>query len=207
MMTATLIQAVPNEVTDKLSYSPEEYLEIEEKSDLKHEYRDGEIVEMAGGTTNHNEIAGNCYTFLKLALKGKQYRIYFADVRLWMPQFRQFTYPDVMVIQGEPIYVGKGTTTITNPMLIVEVLSPSTQDYDRGTKFTRYRSIPELRDYILIDPDQFAIEQFTKNPEGQWVLTDIHGEDRSLVLASLDVQIRLKDIYEGVMFAVGAEQE
>ncbi|AFY62536.1 Uma2 family endonuclease [Synechococcus sp. PCC 6312] len=207
MMTATLIQTVPSDVTDKSFYSPEEYLEIEEKSDLKHEYRDGEIIEMAGGTTNHNEIAGNFYTFLKLALKGKKYRIYFGDVRLWIPQYRQFTYPDVMVIQGEPIYEGKGTTTITNPMLIVEVLSPSTQDYDRGTKFTRYRSIPELRDYILIDQDQFAIEQFTKNPEGQWILTDIHGEDSSLVFASLDLQIRLKDIYEGVKFAIASEQE
>lgn len=180
---------------------------MENQSDEKHEYRDGEIVAMTGGTTNHNRIAGSIYAFLKYALRGQGYDLFIGDVRLWIPQYRQFTYPDVMVVQGEPIYEGKGTTTITNPMLIVEVLSISTQDYDRGTKFARYRSIPELKEYILIDQYQYAIEQFTKNESEQWVLTDRQGEESSLVLASLNLEIRMPDIYEGIKFMVEAEQE
>ena len=123
-------------------YTPEEYLELEEKADYKSEYRDGEIVSMTGGTTHHNELAGNLYTHLKLDLRKQNYKVYMGDVRLWIPRYRQHTYPDVMLIQGQPVYHGKGTTTLTNPQLIAEVLSKSTQNYDQGDKFTYYRSIP-----------------------------------------------------------------
>lgn len=116
-------------------YTPEEYLELEEKAEFKNEYRDGEIVAMTGGTTNHNEIAGNLYAHLKFGLRSKNYRVYIGDVRVWIPRYRQYTYPDVMVIEGEPIYTEKGTTTVMNPSLIAEVLSPSTQNYDQGDKF------------------------------------------------------------------------
>lgn len=206
-MTATLIQASPSDVNTKVFYSPEEYLAMENQSEDKHEYRDGQIVAMTGGTTNHNEISGNFYTLLKLSLRGKKYRVYFSDVRLWIPQDRLYTYPDVMVVQGEPVYEGQGTTTITNPMLVVEVLSASTQDYDRGTKFTRYRSIPELREYILIDQYQCSIEQFTKNESQQWVLTEIHGENSLLNVSCLNLEMRMQDLYEGVKFTVDSEQE
>jgi Uma2 family endonuclease len=117
-------------------YTPKEYLELEEAADYKSEYRDGEIVPMTGGTTNHNKLAGTLYAYLLFALKGLGYDIYIGDVRLWMPQYRQYTYPDVMVIQGQPLYVGNSKTTVMNPSLIIEVLSKPTQNYDQGDKFT-----------------------------------------------------------------------
>lgn len=137
--------------TAQKTYTPQEYLELEEKSAEKHEYRDGEIVLMAGGTTNHNILAGKFYGRMLLALEEQDYQIYMTDVRLWIPQYREYTYPDVMVVQGQPIYHSPGTTTITNPSLIVEVLSKSRQSRDRGDKFLYYRSIPEFKEYILID--------------------------------------------------------
>ena len=199
-MQTAIIQQSSSNLTEKSYYTPEEYLAFEEKADYKHEYRNGKIVAMTGGTTNHNEIAGNFYANLKFALKGKDYRVFIGDVRLWIPQYRQYTYPDVMLVEGKPIYAGKGTTTITNPSIITEVLSSSTQDYDRGTKFTYYRSIPELKEYILINQYQYAIEQFTKNQEGKWVLTEEQGEDAVLTLPTVNLQISFTDIYERVKF-------
>ena len=120
----------------KTNYTPEEYLSLEIDAEFRSEYRDGEIVPMTGGTTNHNKIAGNFYAYLHFLLRKKPQELYIGDVRLWIPEYRQYTYPDVMMVDDEPTYHDTGTTTITNPSLIVEVLSKSTQDYDRGTKFT-----------------------------------------------------------------------
>jgi Uma2 family endonuclease len=158
--------------TPKRSYTPEEYLELEEAADYKSEYRDGEIVSMTGGTTNHNKIALNFATNLKFALRGQDYDIYIGEVRLWIPRYRQYTYPDVMVIQREPIYTGTSTTTVMNPLLIVEVLSKSTKNYDLGEKFIYYRSIPEFKEYILIDQTKYHVMQYTKTLEGRWLLTE-----------------------------------
>jgi Uma2 family endonuclease len=181
-------------------YTPEEYLALEKTAEYKNEYRDGEIVPMTGGTTNHNEIAGNLYAHLKLALRSKNYRIYIGDVRLWIPRYRQYTYPDVMMIEGEPIYAEKETTTVMNPSLIAEVLSPSTQNYDQGNKFMYYRSIPEMKEYILIDQKQFHVMQYTKTSENQWLLTEYEGKDTVIKLNSVNFTIPLSDIYTGVSF-------
>jgi len=181
-------------------YSPEEYLELEEKADYKSEYRDGEIVPVTGGTTNHNEIALNLASNLKFQLKRQNYKVYIGDVRLWIPRYRQYTYPDVMVIQGKPIYADQGTTTVMNPMLIAEVLSQSTQNYDQGDKFKYYRSIPEMKEYILLDQKQFQVIQFVKNEQGKWVLTEYEAEDSVLRLNTIDLEISFADIYEGVDF-------
>ncbi|HEY9795672.1 MAG TPA: Uma2 family endonuclease [Leptolyngbyaceae cyanobacterium] len=187
--------------TQKQSYTPEEYLELEEAADYKSEYRNGEIVPMTGGTTNHNKIAGNFYANLKFALRGQDYDIYIGDVRLWIPRYRQYTYPDVMVIQGEPIYTGMATTTVMNPLLIVEVLSKSTKNYDLGDKFIYYRSIPEFKEYILIDQTKYHVMQYTKTLEGRWLLTEYESEETILELSSIEFQINLKEIYEKVNFA------
>ncbi|MFP5269721.1 Uma2 family endonuclease [Coleofasciculus sp.] len=187
--------------TQKRSYTPEEYLELEEKAEYKHEYRDGDIVPMTGGTTNHNEIAGNFYANLKFGLRGQNYRVYIGDVRLWIPRYRQYTYPDVMVIEGEPIYTGTGTTTVMNPSLIVEVLSKSTKNYDLGDKFIYYRSIPEFKEYILIDQTKYHLMQYAKNPNGQWLLSEQESAEAVLELRSIDFQINISDIYENVNFA------
>jgi len=191
--------------TQKRYYTPEEYLELEEKAEYKHEYRDGEIVPMTGGTTNHNEIAGNFYANLKFGLRGQNYRVYIGDVRLWIPRYRQYTYPDVMVIEGEPIYTGTGTTTVMNPSLIVEVLSKSTKNYDLGDKFIFYRSIPEFKEYILIDQTKYHVMQYAKNTEAQWVLSEQESAEAVLELRSIEFQINLSDIYENVNFADSEE--
>jgi len=182
-------------------YSPEEYLELEEKADYKSEYRDGEIVLMTGGTTNHNEIALNLAANLKFQLKKQKYKVYMGDVRLWIPRYRQYTYPDVMVIQGKPVYADQGTTTVMNPMLIAEVLSRSTQNYDQGDKFKYYRSIPEMKEYILLDQKQSQVIQFVKNDQGKWILTEYETEDSVLRLNTIDFEMSFADIYEGVDFA------
>ncbi|NES25890.1 MAG: Uma2 family endonuclease [Symploca sp. SIO3E6] len=182
-------------------YSPEEYLELEEKADYKSEYRDGEIVLMTGGTTNHNEIALNLAANLKFQLKRQNYKVYMGDVRLWIPRYRQYTYPDVMVIQGKPVYADRGTTTVMNPMLIAEVLSRSTQNYDQGDKFKYYRSIPEMKEYILLDQKQLQVIQFVKNEQGKWILTEYETEDSVLRLNTMDFEMSFADIYEGVDFA------
>jgi len=188
--------------TSKKHYTPEEYLQLEEKSEFKNEYRDGEIIPMAGGTTNHNEIALNFCTNFKVKMRGKNYKIYIGDVKLWIQRYQIYTYPDVMVIQGEPIYEGTGTTKVTNPLMIVEVLSNSTENHDRTNKFRFYRSIRTLQEYIIINQYEYFVEQFNKNAEGQWVLTEYESADAILSLKSIDFQIYLSDIYEEINFEI-----
>jgi Uma2 family endonuclease len=191
--------------TKKLNYTPEEYLELEEKADFKSEYRNGEIIAMTGGTTNHNKIALNFAAFLKFALKGNNYDVYIGDVRLWISKYRQYTYPDVMVIQGEAEYTGMSSTTVTNPCLIVEVLSKSTQNYDQGDKFLYYRSIPQLQEYILIDQYAYRVMQYVKTTTGQWILTEIEGNSGVLKLQTIEFNIDFGELYEKVNFAESEE--
>ena len=182
-------------------YTPEEYLELEEKADDKNEYRDGEIISMTGGTTNHNKLALNLATGLNVALNDLDYEIYIGDVKLWIPRYREFTYPDVMVIEGQPIYYSTNTTIVTNPVLIVEVLSKSTKDYDRGDKFLYYRSIPEFKEYILIDQTKYYVMQYVKTSENQWILTEYETEDAIINLLSINVELSLKQLYKKVNFS------
>ncbi|GCL49040.1 hypothetical protein NIES3804_05910 [Microcystis aeruginosa NIES-3804] len=185
--------------TDKSTYSFAEYLELEETASYKNEYQDGEIVPMTGGTTDHNKIAGNFYFYLRLKLTQSHYKIFIGDVKLWIAQYRQATYPDVMLIEGEPIYYETGKTTVTNPRLIVEVLSKSTQNYDQGDKFLYYRSLPELQEYILISQSRPYIMQYNKTEENKWLLTEYEGENASLSLTSVNFDLSFQEIYEGVI--------
>lgn len=132
------------------TYTFDEYLAMEELATEKHEYKNGDIVSMTGGTTEHNKIALNFAANLKFTLKKRNYNIFIGDVKLWIPTYSEATYPDIMLIEGDVNYYGTSKTTITNPSLIVEVLSKSTQNYDQGEKFYYYRSIPEFKEYILI---------------------------------------------------------
>jgi len=191
--------------TDKRYYTPEEYLELEEQAEYKSEYKDGEIIPMAGGTTNHNKIALNFCRKFPLTVQGQAYDIYINDVKLWIHHYRLYTYPDVMVVKGEPVYEGTNTTTITNPCLIVEVLSNSTKSFDRTDKFKYYRSIPEFQEYIMIDQYSFSIEKFTKETEGKWIFQEYEGQDATLVLGSINFQISFQDIYERVNFELSEE--
>ena len=142
------------------TYTAEEYLELEINSEERHEFINGEIILMAGGTPDHGEITTNLVFALKLALKGKPYRTFSSDQRLWVPQLNNYTYPDVIVV-AKPVELQSGRRdTITNPVLIAEVLSKSTKAYDRDDKFAAYRSIPSFQEYLLIA--RTAI--FRKNP-------------------------------------------
>lgn len=187
--------------TEQKVYTPEEYLELEKNSDEKHEYRDGEIVLMTGGTTNHNKLAGKIYAKLLLTLEEQNYEVYRGDVRLWIPNYREYTYPDVMVVQGKPIYQTPGTTTIINPRVIVEVLSKSTKERDQGDKFRYYRSIAEFQEYILVDQYSILVQQFVKTEEEKWIFSEYTAEDSILKLTSVPFEISLKQLYKQVNFA------
>jgi Uma2 family endonuclease len=127
------------------TYTPTKYLELETKAEIRHELINREIIPMAGGTTNHNEIVTNLCLLIKPHLRQKKGKVYTENVRLWIPEFNLFTYPDVMIIKGEPIYYSENQTTVTNPVVIIEVLSDSTRDYDQGRKFGFYRSVKTLQ--------------------------------------------------------------
>lgn len=179
-------------------YTAQDYLELEEQSEDKHDYRDGEIIQIAEETTKHNKIALNFCRQFPLSIGDIDYEVYLGDVKLWIPAYRQYTYPDVMVIEGEPMYEGTGTTAVTNPTLIIEVLSNSTRNYDQGDKFDVYRSLPQFRDYLLICQYQYQVKQFCKTSENQWLLTDYRNLDDEIQLRFIDFRISLREIYRRV---------
>ena len=185
---------------EKVYYSPEEYLELETAAEYKSEYRDGLIIPMAGGTPNHNQIAVNLSAALNFALKGQPYRVFTSDLRLWIPQARLYTYPDVIVVSGQLQFAESRRDTITNPLIIVEVLSESTANYDRGEKFRFYRTIPTLQEYILISQSEMHVEQFAKTADNKWILSEDDQENSILTLNSIQFQISLRDIYDKVEF-------
>ncbi len=180
------------------TFSLEYYLKQEEQADFKSEYLDGKIIPMTGGTTNHNQIAVNITTELNIALKNLDYRVYMGDVRLWMPERQIFTYPDIMVIKGSPIYYENRKDTIVNPTLIIEVLSPSTQSYDREGKFIAYRSIKSFQEYVLISQTQIYGEKFVKTGEKKWSLQEYYPEDNFITLELGAVSLKFTDIYHKV---------
>ncbi|ACK68213.1 protein of unknown function DUF820 [Rippkaea orientalis PCC 8801] len=181
-------------------YTPEEYLELEETAEYKNEYRNREIIPMVGGTTNHNQIAGNFYRRFPLTINNQDYYSYMESVRLWLAEYNLYTYPDVMVIKGEPIYHGEGTSNVTNPQIIIEVLSKSTQGYDHTDKFQFYRSLPTFVEYILIDQYHYSVEQYIKQSDNQWLVNFYSGETAILKLSSVEWEITLQDLYQRVNF-------
>ncbi len=181
-------------------YTPDEYRQLEETAEFKNEYRDGEILEMAGGTINHSQIIGNIYAFLKSALRGQNARPFMSDLRLWIPRYRRGTYPDVMVVEGELVCTPGRKDEIVNPVLIVEVLSKSTKDFDREDKFRFYRSIPEFREYVLVSQQEFLVQQYIKNESNQWLFQEYEGESATVSFTSIGVEMLMSDIYELVIF-------
>lgn len=188
------------QVTEQRYYSTEEYLALEEAADYKSEYIDGQIFPMAGGSTNHNQIAGNFYAELNFAFKKLDYRVFMSDVRLWIPQRRIYTYPDIMVIAGEPDYYNNRTDTITNPQVIIEVLSKSTKGYDRSGKFRLYRTIPTVEEYLLLDQTKIYVEHFSKTDAKRWSFREYDESDQAIALSSVDFQLSLADAYNKVKF-------
>ncbi|MCA2692373.1 MULTISPECIES: Uma2 family endonuclease [unclassified Microcystis] len=184
--------------------SLEEYRNLETSAETKHEYHDGEIIEMTGGSINHNSILINLIVLLKLALRGTNYRLQSSDLRLWIPQYNRGLYPDLMIIAGEPLLSDNRNDEILNPCLIIEVLSPSTSGYDRGDKFRYYRSIPQLNQYLLVSQGEILIESYSKTSENNWLLQEYTPARGIISLDSLGISLNLADIYEGIDFSLNS---
>jgi Uma2 family endonuclease len=181
-------------------YTPEEYLEFEVTSEKRHEYMNGEIRLMTGGTPDHNDIASNLLVALKLQLKGKPYRTFITDQRLWISDRNLYTYPDVMVVE-KPLQLQTGRTdTVTNPCFIAEVLSKSTQDYDRGEKFSAYRTIASFREYLIVDQYSIHVEHYVKTAVNQWLLSEYNDPKVTLSLSTFEAQIPIVALYENIDF-------
>ena len=186
--------------TEIKTYTPEEYLELEITSETRNEYRNGEIIPMTGGTPDHNKISGNLYIILTLALRRKPYETFHVDQRLWIPAVSLYTYPDVMVLQ-KPLELQTGRKdTVLNPCFIAEVLSKSTQNYDRIEKFASYRTIPTFQEYLLIDQYRIHVEHYVKTAVNQWIFSEYDDPNFTLSLSNFETQILIADLYENIDF-------
>ncbi|WP_310485420.1 Uma2 family endonuclease [Chamaesiphon sp. VAR_48_metabat_403] len=189
--------------TKERIYTPEEYLELEIASDTRNEYRNGEIIPMTGGMPNHNEITSIFNAILRLKLKGKPYSIFSSDQRLWIPEANLYTYPDIMVVP-KPIELQTGRKdTVTNPCFIAEVLSKSTQNYDRSEKFVAYRTIPSFGEYLLVSQYSVRVEHYVKTAPDRWLLSEYTDPSTILTLNSFDLQLAIADLYENIDFEDG----
>jgi Uma2 family endonuclease len=182
----------------KKKYTIAEYLESEEAAIEKHEYYQGEIFAMSGPKVPHNIIAVNILGGLTNKLKGKQCRPFNSDQRIHIEKNSLFTYPDISIICGEVLTLNNDEWNALNPTVIIEVLSPSTKNYDRGEKFKLYRDIPTLKEYILIDSETVNIEAFYINEHGNWELNEYKSMNETLQLKSVQISLELREIYEGV---------
>lgn len=186
----------PAHAYNKKFYSIEEYLQMENEALEKHEYYKGEIFAMSGAGNRHNIISVNIIASLYNALKGKSCQPFGSDMRIHIPENTLFTYPDISIICGDIISPNVDENTATNPTVIIEILSPSTRNYDRGVKFMLYRAIPTLKEYILVEAESIHVEQFAINKEGLWQLKEFSGIEDEFILESVNVNLRLTDIYD-----------
>lgn len=187
----------------KICLTADEYRAIEETAEERHEYRNGEIVTMPGGSPAHSRIAVDITTFLNVALRDTNFQTYNGDLRIWIPNFNHGTYPDVLVIDGEPEFNGDRRDEILNPLLIIEVLSPSTEAYDRGEKFRKYRSLPSFQEYLLVSQTEPYIEHYhhlEPDSHDRWEWQVYDRLDRAIVLHRLKVEIPLSEIYRRIHF-------
>ncbi len=177
----------------------EEYLEAERNAIEKHEYYRGEVFAMAGASIQHNIIFSNLFGLLTSRLKGNPCKPFGSDLRVHIPLNTLYTYPDISVICGKIETTDSQKDTVTNPTVLIEIMSESTKDYDLGSKFMLYRDIETLQEYILIDSTgSVQIEKFARQQDGSWLLTEIKTTGETLRFDSLDIDIPASEIYEGV---------
>lgn len=181
----------------KRKYTIEEYLEMERYSDIKHEYFQGEVFAMSGARLPHNIIFSNLFRDIAVFLKGKSCRPFNGDLRIHIPQNTLFTYPDISIVCGDIITLNDDKYNVINPTVIIEVLSPSTKNYDRGNKFSLYRDIPSLKEYILVDSESVKIESWYINQSNHWELQEYQHPDEALQIKAINLSLPLADIYEG----------
>lgn len=196
-------------------YSVEEYLAMERASEVRHEYLDGEIFEMAGESLSHGRISTNLVSELRRQLRGRPCDVLSKDMKVrsgWLPSPRRvekglFSYPDVVIVCGQPQFHDEYKDILTNPNVIIEVLSEATEKFDRGEKFHRYRAqLPTLTDYVLVTQVKPYIDHFSRREGGAWMLFPVEGLENSLRLASIDCTLPLAEIYDRVEFPSEAEE-
>lgn len=179
------------------TYTPAEYLARERVAETKSEYRYGRIVAMTGASLNHNRIALNLGGELRQQLRGSPCEAFTNDLRVRVSQTGLYTYPDVAVTCGEILYLDEHVDTLLNPVVLIEVLSPSTEAYDRGEKFEHYKRLDSLREYILVAQDKVHVERYVHQGD-QWVMSELSALDDVLQIDAINCSVRLGDIYERV---------
>ncbi len=182
----------------KTFLTPEQYLEIERKAEFKSEYYQGEMFAMGGARWTHNRLVANLIATLHQQLRSRACQTLPSDMRVRVCSTGLYTYPDVIVVCGEPQFLDETRDTLLNPSLIVEVLSPSTEAYDRGLKFEHYRSVESVNEYLLVSSERVSAELYTRQTGGHWLLTVAGRMEDSLDLQSVGAHLALADLYEKV---------
>lgn len=181
--------------------SEADYLRVEREAEFRSEYFDGEMFAMAGGTRTHSLIATNLTGELRNSLKSTKCTAYNSDLRIKVEATGLLTYPDVSIARGEHRFLDETEDTLLNPSVLIEVLSDSTEAYDRGKKFEHYRQLPSLREYALVSQKEPRIEQFVRQPNGEWTLKEAAGLNAEIQLNSLGIVLRLAEVFAKVQFA------
>lgn len=185
----------------KTRITPEEYLEFERTSEIKHEYFEGEIFAMVGASLNHNKISINLVRELGNRLKDSSCDLFSNDLRVKVQAIDKYTYPDIVVVCGDiDLEKESGMETLLNPLVIIEVLSDSTEAYDRGTKFQHYRLIPSLQEYILVSQHSYLVEKYTRSDDGGWRYFSYENVEHTMEIESVKCKLMLSDIYYRVEF-------
>lgn len=178
-------------------FTPEQYLALEEVSEYRSEFVQGEIYAMAGGSSDHSLIEGNLIALVNLALERQPCRVYTSNMRLQIEQANMFTYPDAMIVCGRVEFVRGRNDTLTNPLVIFEILSKSTRRYDRGKKFGYYKKIPTLQEYVLVDSERAHVEIFRRTDYG-WDVEMLNDLEKTMSFESIPIEIFLRRIYSKV---------
>jgi Uma2 family endonuclease len=178
--------------------SPQEYLAAERQAEVRSEYLGGDVFAMSGASRRHNLIVVNVAASLHGQLKGRACETYAGDMRIHIPATGLYTYPDVAVVCGDPRFEDSELDTLLNPTVLIEVLSPTTEGYDRGKKFAHYRTLESLREYVLVSQEEVRVELFTRQHEGHWLLSEASRLEEAVPLAAIGCELRLADAYDRV---------
>lgn len=185
-------------VTEKRRYMAEEYLRLERQAEFRSEFVDGEIFALAGASEPRNLISTDLTVVLGSQLRGKPCKLYSSDMRVQLAASKRYTYPDTIVICGEAEFIDDKRDTLTNPTLLIEILSPFTEGYDRGDKFAQYRKLNSLQTYVLVSQDEPLLEVFERQEGGRWLLSEYGGLEAVAPLPSISCELPLKEVYDKV---------
>jgi Uma2 family endonuclease len=199
-MTATSLQ-YHSKTMDILvgQYTIEEYLDIERRTGERHEFYDGQVIRMSGGSISHNRVSRNIVQHLGNALDEKNdFELFGSDQKIYLPKLNAYLYPDAIVVAHTPILTDKIAEAITNPILVIEVLSPSTENYDRRDKFMKYRTLESFQEYVIVQQDSAEVLSFFRSGPHTWEEQEFNGLDHTVYFKSIDIHLPLALIYKKV---------